>query len=110
MSNATKTPFQKLTELCPYFVLTNKTSIPQVLQLVDDSMQINPGGSAKVKSTKMINMPDKSVWTIHNPTLEQLIAAGIVTVAPSVGTVVAPSQTTTDTSSEDTPSDGSKKK
>lgn len=75
------TPFEKLVQMCPHFVFRNKTNMAQQVNLKDnDSIMVMPQSWGKIASNLMLNLPDKNLFELKNPTVEQLQEVGIITV------------------------------
>lgn len=96
-------PFEKLVKICPLFVVENKTSIPQTIYLKDnDSIHVMGNARTRIKSERLLNLPDSTVFRLVQPTLEQLIDSGIVTSAEAVIIEGDPAPRSKKTSVEDT--------
>ncbi len=74
------TPFQELQKLYDKFEFRNKTDISQRIELIGgDSMQVGSRAKVSVPSHLLFNFPSSSWCKVMIPTMEDMIAAGVIT-------------------------------
>ncbi len=83
----------ELKEMYPIFQFKNKTNTAQSVALFGDTVQVNPKGILKLRSSKFSNLPSTSAFQFIAPTLDDLRAVGLLASPSPAASVAKPKST-----------------